>query len=79
MTEPELLEKVSQLEAELATLREKEAGYVRQLQRDATDLKKKDQDRLAAKLFLETVRDKTEPGTTAYEDVDRLIQMLRTR
>jgi len=57
---------------------EKEAGYVRLLQRNSSDLKKKDTDRETAKTFLETIRNATPTGTKEYQDVDRIIQVLRT-
>lgn len=72
MNEQELLTRISTLESQLE-------GMTRQLQRANQDLRKKDEDREKAKAFLEIVRDKTQPQTKEYEDVDRLIQVLRAR
>lgn len=72
MNEQELLTRISTLESQLE-------GMTRQLQRANQDLRKKDEDREKAKVFLEIVRGKTQPQTKEYEDVDRLIQVLRAR
>ena len=72
MTEEEYQKRISELETQVD-------GFVRQLQRNAQDMKKKDEDRKLAKEFLDEHLKTHQFGTKEYEDVDRLIQVLRTR
>lgn len=72
MTEEEYQARIKELEVQIE-------GFVRQMQRDSLDLKKKDADRKLAKDFLDEHLKTHEWGTPEYEKIDRLIQVLRTR